>query len=136
MVTFSSLVSGEGTKGWPPYRSLEDAITCPSQWEAIVEAFSEREQSCNESAHHNGGGRGCGRQTITTLDETKNHGYPKSWLSFTGWQPETQNGTEMFDEIGQMLVPGALNDTKKIREASADIFANFGAGTPGKNSKT
>ena len=29
-----------------------------------------------------------------------------------------------FDEIGQMLVPRALDDTKKIRKAGADIFGN------------
>ena len=34
---------------------------------------------------------------------------------------------EKIDEISQMLVPGALNDTTKIRKAGADIFANFGA---------
>ena len=37
---------------------------------------------------------------------------------------------EHLDEIGKMLVPGALNDTKKIRKAGADIFANFGAEKP------
>ena len=43
-----------------------------------------------------------------------------------------QNGNknENLHEIGQMLVPGALNDTKKIRKAGADIFANFGAEKP------
>ena len=38
--------------------------------------------------------------------------------------------TENLNEIGQMLVPGALTDTKKIRKAGADIFANLGAGKP------
>ena len=33
---------------------------------------------------------------------------------------------EMFNEIVQMLVPGARNDTKKVRKAGADIFANVG----------
>ena len=28
-----------------------------------------------------------------------------------------QQKTEQLNEIGQMLVPGALNDTKKIRKA-------------------
>ena len=37
---------------------------------------------------------------------------------------------EKLNEIGQILVPRALNDTKKIRKAGADIFANFGADTP------
>ena len=34
--------------------------------------------------------------------------------------------TEHLDEISQQLVLGALNATKKIRKAGADIFANFG----------
>ena len=33
---------------------------------------------------------------------------------------------EQFDEIGQMLVPGALDDTKKMRKAGADMFAKSG----------
>ena len=36
----------------------------------------------------------------------------------------------MFHEIGQFWIPGALNDTKKMRKAGADIFANFGAEKP------
>ena len=34
-------------------------------------------------------------------------------------------------EIGQMLVFGALDRTKKIQKTGADIFANFGAEKPG-----
>ena len=37
---------------------------------------------------------------------------------------------KQIDEIGQMLVPRALNDTKKIRKVGADILANFGAEKP------
>ena len=37
---------------------------------------------------------------------------------------------DKLNEIGQILVPRALNDTKKIRKAGADIFANFGAEKP------
>ena len=37
------------------------------------------------------------------------------------------------DEIGQILFPRALNDTKKIRKAGADILANVGAEKPDKN---
>ncbi len=33
---------------------------------------------------------------------------------------------EKLNEIDQMLVPGAPNNTKKNRKADADIFANFG----------
>ena len=35
-----------------------------------------------------------------------------------------------WDEIGQILVSGALDDTKTIGKASADIFAKFGAEKP------
>ena len=38
--------------------------------------------------------------------------------------------TKRFDKIGRMLVAGALNDTKKVRKAGADIFR---AGTVNKN---
>ena len=33
---------------------------------------------------------------------------------------------EKNDEIGQILVSGALDDTKKMRKAGADIFAKYG----------
>ena len=36
------------------------------------------------------------------------------------------------DEIGQMLVSGALDDTKKMRKAGADIFAKSGPENPQK----
>jgi len=45
------------------------------------------------------------------------------------------NKTEKFDEIGQMLVPGALNDTKKIRKASANIFEYSGLAKPWKKTR-
>ena len=32
--------------------------------------------------------------------------------------------TGQFDEIGGLLVPGGVNDTKKIRKAGGKIFAN------------
>ena len=34
------------------------------------------------------------------------------------------------DEIGQILVSGALDDTKKMRKAGADIFAKSGLEKP------
>ena len=34
------------------------------------------------------------------------------------------------DEFGQIWVPGALNDTKTIGKAGADIFANVGLEKP------
>ena len=33
---------------------------------------------------------------------------------------------QKLDEIGQMLVSGALDDTNTIGKVGADIFANFG----------
>ena len=40
---------------------------------------------------------------------------------------------EKNDEIGQMLVSGALDDTEKIRKTGANIFAKSGLEKPGKN---
>ena len=40
-----------------------------------------------------------------------------------------------IDEIGQMLVTGALDDTKMIGKVGADIFANFGAEKPWKKTQ-
>ena len=37
---------------------------------------------------------------------------------------------ETNDQIGQMLVSGALDDTKKMRKAGADIFAESGLEKP------
>ena len=48
----------------------------------------------------------------------------------------TKNRTNCFDEIGQTLGPGALSDTKKIRKAGADMFANSRLEKPGENLKT
>ena len=47
-----------------------------------------------------------------------------------------QKKTEILNGIDQMLVPRALNDTKKIRKAGADIYANFGTEKPGIYLKT
>ena len=38
--------------------------------------------------------------------------------------------SENFNEIGQILVSGALDDTKKMRKAGADIFAKSGPERP------
>ena len=59
----------------------------------------------------------------------------KSWI-FILVGVENAKTTKRFDEISQILIPGALNDTKKIRKASADIFANVGPEKPNKYSKT
>ena len=37
---------------------------------------------------------------------------------------------EQIDEVGQNLVSGALDDTKKIRKAGADIFVKSGLDKP------
>ena len=43
---------------------------------------------------------------------------------------QTKKKNEKNDEIGQILVSGALDDTKTIGKVGADIFANFGAEKP------
>ena len=40
------------------------------------------------------------------------------------WVGKNRKTTGQFDEIGGLLVPGAVNDTKKIRKAGGEIFAN------------
>ena len=45
---------------------------------------------------------------------------------------KTKKKRKDVDQISEMLVPGALNDTITIRKASADIVANFGLGKPGQ----
>ena len=45
----------------------------------------------------------------------------------THWVVKKQKNTRQFDDIGGFVVPGAVNDTKKIRKAGGDIFANVGA---------
>jgi len=45
------------------------------------------------------------------------------------------NKLEHFNEIGQILVSGALDDTKKMRKAGADIFAKSGAEKLNKSRK-
>ena len=46
----------------------------------------------------------------------------KSWI-FIFWGLKSRKKIEKNDEIGQILVSGALDDTKKMRKAGADIFA-------------
>ena len=58
----------------------------------------------------------------------KNKGEKLDFHIFGGHK--TNKIKEKFDEIGQILIPRALNDTKKIRKAGADIFANSGAAKP------
>ena len=43
---------------------------------------------------------------------------------------QRNNWNKQIDEIGQMLVSGALDRTKKIRKTSADIFAKSGPEKP------
>ena len=60
----------------------------------------------------------------------------KSWI-FILWGVEKLKKNEKkmkkYDEIGQMLVSGALDDTKKMRKAGADIFAKSGLEKPSNN---
>ena len=55
----------------------------------------------------------------------------KSWIVIlVGSKNKMEKQTETNDEIGQFLVSGALDDTKKMRKASADIFAKSGLEKP------
>ena len=57
----------------------------------------------------------------------------QSWIFILlGFKKTKQNEqiTKKWDEIRQMLVSGALDDTKTIGKAGVDIFANFGAEKP------
>ena len=51
---------------------------------------------------------------------------------FLGFNKSKKNKTKMKNsyEIGQMFVSGALDDTTKMRNAGADIFAKSGPGKP------
>ena len=51
----------------------------------------------------------------------------KRWISYFGDQ-NNENKLNINNEIGQMLVSGALDDTKKMRKAGADMFAKSGPG--------
>ena len=54
-------------------------------------------------------------------------------LDFGG--SKNQKKTKKWNEIGQNLVSGALDDTKTIGKVGADIFAKSGAEKPQKNRK-
>ena len=45
-------------------------------------------------------------------------------------ESKNEKKSENVDEIGQILVSGALDDTKKMRKAGADIFAKSGLEKP------
>ena len=51
-------------------------------------------------------------------------------LDFHTFGVQKNEKTEKLDEIGKMLVPGALNDTKTIGKTAADIFAKSGPEKP------
>ena len=53
-----------------------------------------------------------------------------SWMFILLGVNKTKKKTKTNNEIGQMLVSGALDDTKTIGKADADIFANFGPEKP------
>ena len=52
-------------------------------------------------------------------------------LDFGG--SKNQKKTKKWNEIGQMLVSGALDDTKTIGKVGADIFQKSGHEKPQKN---
>ena len=64
----------------------------------------------------------------------KNKGKKSDFHIFGGQKTNKIRGK--LNEIGQILVPRALNDTKKIRKAGADIFANVGTEKPWNYPKT
>ena len=45
----------------------------------------------------------------------------------TFWDQRTETKTEKWDEIGRILVPGALNRSKKLRKTGADNFPKSSA---------
>ena len=53
----------------------------------------------------------------------------KSWM-FICLASTKRKQIKTNDEMDQCLVCGALDDTKTIGKAGADIFANFGAEKP------
>ena len=50
----------------------------------------------------------------------------QSWIFIFWGVNKNEDKLEKNDEIGQVLVSGALDDTKKMRKAGADIFAKSG----------
>ena len=46
------------------------------------------------------------------------------------WGQNNETKMQTNDEIGQILVSGALDDTKTVGKAGAAIFTNFGAEQP------
>ena len=53
----------------------------------------------------------------------------KSWI-FIFLEVRNTKNIGNLNEIGQILVSGALDDTKKMRKAGADIFAKSGPEKP------
>ena len=51
------------------------------------------------------------------------------------WGQTIEKKSKNYDEIGQIFVPGALDDTKKMRKAGADMFAKDGPENPPKKQK-
>ena len=49
---------------------------------------------------------------------------------FIFWGQKNEKKSENLNEIGQMLVSGALDRTKSIRKTAADIFAKSGLEKP------
>ena len=54
----------------------------------------------------------------------------KSWIVIFWGSKKQKKTMKKKDGIGQMLVSGALDDTKKMRKAGADIFAKSEPGKP------
>ena len=63
------------------------------------------------------------------------HGFRACSLTDNRNKLDTKQKTETNYEIGQMLVSGALDETKTVGKAGADIFAKSGSEKPPKNRK-
>ena len=62
----------------------------------------------------------------------------KSWIFIKNWilgGSKNPKKTKKWNEIGQSLAPGALDDTKTIGKVGADIFAKSGPENNSKNRK-
>ena len=56
----------------------------------------------------------------------------KNWI-FIFMESKRHKQMKTNDDIGQLLVSGALDDTKQMRKAGADMFAKSGLEKPWKN---
>ena len=102
-----------------------DLLLSPSRSDLVVQScyFFPCSKSRDLGPEH--GFRACSfKNKGKKLDFHENVGF---------WRVKKPKKTKTWNEIGQMLVSGALDDTKTIGKVGADIFAKSGPGTPQKN---